>query len=822
MRPNRESNVNRASTRDAPGPFVLRTLGALELTGPASDDALADLLARPKPLGLLLFLALADGGGVQRRDTLLGLFWPDADNERARSSLRQAVYQLRRALGADVIAGRGDEVGIVRGTIRCDASRFLDCIRDGDLAGALELYRGDLLPGFFVEGAPAFDRWLDARRGQLHEAASMAARALAEAAEKKEDVAAALAWSRRAVSLAPGDEPAVQRLITLLAGSGDRTAALRAHADFALHMRTHYDLEPSAGTHALVAALRDGASPGEAMAIRSDPRRVLVAVFENRTGNPALDSFGSLLADSIAEGVARLEAVQVVPLTAALVAERRVGGAGETSGADRVRLLAQETAAGTVVSGACYAAGDELIVQGWISDPRDGTVTRALGPAKAPLSAPMPAIESLREEACTRLAHQLETRVSHMRAAGRAPSLQAHTAYVEGLTRFVDGDWQSAVHHFDRAAAGDIRYALPLIVSAISRWNLGELTEAQAAVRRAEPLMADAGPFERALLDMVRAWLAGDWGAAYEAVRRQAELAPGSIPSFQVAEEARRRNRPREAVRVLLALDPNRGELRGWVFYWVVLAEGWHMLGEHERELDAARRARALFPESALALRLEVHAHAALGDVDGILACIDERLANPSLREPRAGALMREAAHELRAHGHAGDAADTLLARSLAWYDDLPADERDQPAVRRAAARARYEAGDLDGAALAFAALAGDAVALADCCAAHHPHLQAHLDHGYLGAIAVRRGDDAEASRIDALLASARREHMFGSTYYWRAALAALRGDGTAAARLLRRAFADGMPYEPFIHSDPHFLHIRREPEFAAVLAPRG
>jgi hypothetical protein len=50
--------------------------------------------------------------------------------------------------------------------------------------------------------------------------------------------------------------------------------------------------------------------------------------------------------------------------------------------------------------------------------------------------------------------------------------------------------------------------------------------------------------------------------------------------------------------------------------------------------------------------------------------------------------------------------------------------------------------------------------------------------------------------------------------------LAALRGDG--AARLLRRAFADGMPYESFIHRDPHFLPVRREPEFAALLAPRG
>jgi hypothetical protein len=183
---------------------------------------------------------------------------------------------------------------------------------------------------------------------------------------------------------------------------------------------------------------------------------------------------------------------------------------------------------------------------------------------------------------------------------------------------------------------------------------------------------------------------------------------------------------------------------------------------------------------------------------------------------------MREAAHELRVHGHDGAAAETLLAESLAWYQELPAAERSRPMVRRATARAQYETGDLAGAAAVFDALAGDTVAVADCGAAHHPHLQAHLDHGYLGVIAMRRGDESEAARIDALLAATRGDHLFGSTYYWRAALAAVRGDGAGAARLLRRAFADGMPYEPFIHTDPHFLAIRGLPEFAAVLAPRG
>jgi hypothetical protein len=111
---------------------------------------------------------------------------------------------------------------------------------------------------------------------------------------------------------------------------------------------------------------------------------------------------------------------------------------------------------------------------------------------------------------------------------------------------------------------------------------------------------------------------------------------------------------------------------------------------------------------------------------------------------------------------------------------------------------------------------------VADCGAVHHPHLQAHLDHGYLGMLAIRRGDADEAARIDALLERERGAHLFGSTHYWRAAMAAARGDFSAAARLLRRALAGGMPYESFIHTDPHFGPMHDVSEFAAILGPRG
>jgi len=47
------------------------------------------------------------------------------------------------------------------------------------------------------------------------------------------------------------------------------------------------------------------------------------------------------------------------------------------------------------------------------------------------------------------------------------------------------------------------------------------------------------------------------------ALTRTARITPGSIVEYMVAESARRQNRPQEALRVLSALNPDHGELRG-------------------------------------------------------------------------------------------------------------------------------------------------------------------------------------------------------------------------------------------------------------------
>ncbi|MBA2671622.1 MAG: winged helix-turn-helix domain-containing protein [Gemmatimonadetes bacterium] len=79
-------------------PIRLHVLGGADLRHPVLGRA-GSVLAQPKRFALLAYLALANPGAFSRRDTLLALFWPESDTERARSSLRSSLHSLRKALG---------------------------------------------------------------------------------------------------------------------------------------------------------------------------------------------------------------------------------------------------------------------------------------------------------------------------------------------------------------------------------------------------------------------------------------------------------------------------------------------------------------------------------------------------------------------------------------------------------------------------------------------------------------------------------------------------------------------------------------------------
>src|SRR6202022_1941284 len=127
----------------------LRTLGTLDLHS-ANGRELHSLLAQPKRVALLAYLCIAQPCGFHRRDTLLGLFWPNSDQEHARTSLRKSLHILRRALGEDAILSRGDEdVAVDFERVSCDVIEFEASLKANRLEEALDRYHGDLLASVF-------------------------------------------------------------------------------------------------------------------------------------------------------------------------------------------------------------------------------------------------------------------------------------------------------------------------------------------------------------------------------------------------------------------------------------------------------------------------------------------------------------------------------------------------------------------------------------------------------------------------------------------------------------------------------------------------
>ena len=136
------------------------------------DDRPAGLQMKPAALALLVYLLLHRHRS-HRREVLIGLFWGNHDEERARRCLSTTLWRLRSELepaptphGIYLITTAAGEISFNR---ECDywldVANFEEKIVHGlihpvatmavadaqELEEALQLYKGDLLEGFYEE-----------------------------------------------------------------------------------------------------------------------------------------------------------------------------------------------------------------------------------------------------------------------------------------------------------------------------------------------------------------------------------------------------------------------------------------------------------------------------------------------------------------------------------------------------------------------------------------------------------------------------------------------------------------------------------------------
>ena len=116
----------------------LKTFGGLSV----HRDGIAEAYVgeHRKRLALLAVLAAAGESG-KSRDKLLALLWPESDATRARNSLKQALFCLRRDLGDALFQGTA-ELRLNSDVISSDIGDFFTAAARTDHAKVVRVYEG--------------------------------------------------------------------------------------------------------------------------------------------------------------------------------------------------------------------------------------------------------------------------------------------------------------------------------------------------------------------------------------------------------------------------------------------------------------------------------------------------------------------------------------------------------------------------------------------------------------------------------------------------------------------------------------------------------
>jgi predicted ATPase/DNA-binding SARP family transcriptional activator len=247
--------------------WLIELLGGLRAS---RGDTTVSRFRTQKTAALLAYLALHPGR-PHPRDTLVDLLWPDDPLSTGRNKLRQALTSLRyqleppgtlkgALLQADRAAVQLNPLAFATDVARLEtrlqqAARAPGATeRAHHLIQAVELYRGELLPGHF-------DPWVLAERQRLQEAYLAALGQLVTLLEDMGEPEQARDYAWRGVRVDPLREEGQHSLIRLLLRLGETGAARRQYQEWERLLEAELGEEPAKETQALLAgAEREGSS----------------------------------------------------------------------------------------------------------------------------------------------------------------------------------------------------------------------------------------------------------------------------------------------------------------------------------------------------------------------------------------------------------------------------------------------------------------------------------------------------------------------------------------------------------------------------------
>jgi DNA-binding SARP family transcriptional activator len=470
----------------------IRLLGGFEVRADGPGEARFE---SQKVRALLAYLA-AQSGRSFSRDHLAALLWPEGEADAARQSLRQALYNLRQTLPEcdEVLTVDHTTVGLrLRDGDRVDVMEFLAAYRQGlpggeetavrPLLHAAELYRGELMAGFFVRDSAAFEEWLVTEQERLREAALHTLRTLVQHYAARGEYDTAMVHARRLIEIDPLSEEAHRELMRLFVLAGRRRRALTQFEELGELLARELGVEPLPETKALYQKILTEELP-EPDAAPAPPRPPLGPFVPLVGRSHSLEALSESWQRAIEEG-SRLALVE------------GPSGIGKTrlikSFLDRIS--SQRHAA--VLQGRCLgeeprSAGEPFaeMLRGldWLQADRDS--------ASAP-----PAAESLRGEGS--LAERVVARLAQFAAAGDGETRQPLVLFLDDLHWAGASAWEVLPALLDGVGARPV-----WIVASVERIPAGELHRRLAEGGQTDVVRLD--PLTPAQVQEVAADLVGD------------------------------------------------------------------------------------------------------------------------------------------------------------------------------------------------------------------------------------------------------------------------------------------------------------------------
>ncbi|MFV1949490.1 MAG: tetratricopeptide repeat protein [Anaerolineales bacterium] len=192
---------------------------------------------------ILTYLALESGS--HHRNYLASMFWPESSEEKALTSLRVVLTELRKGVGEYLSISRTDVSINPESKVILDVFELDELIKLGKIDRALNLYRGDLLTGIYIPGSVEFENWRrwESERIRIQIAESLEDRIKNRISLNRYQETAEL--SLRLLKIDPTNETANQSYSIALAMSGHRSAAVKHIQSFRKILREELGIEPS-------------------------------------------------------------------------------------------------------------------------------------------------------------------------------------------------------------------------------------------------------------------------------------------------------------------------------------------------------------------------------------------------------------------------------------------------------------------------------------------------------------------------------------------------------------------------------------------------